>query len=307
MLPVVPCRSDCRLLGSTLVLLGFLDLLLVGACSLQAPPHEAVPVLRTDGTNIIRIDHPGLGASWNVHLPEDVESFTTVYLTDKPKRVIWEQFAGGAIGYDWELPSGAVPEVGDNLSGFPLGSGLRVSVRLTPGPGQVGIRIELANHTESPIENLISYGGCLQHQSPQFFDDEGSRSFMRTEDGMTALSTTDRTHPTRCLYLVHRNLYEVPMIQAWESHWGRSNTRPTTSLVAVSDKQKTAAIGIGFEQALSVSHSGAPQNCVHSGIDFGNLAPGETVARRGVILFGHSVEELFDRFDRLGFSPATSD
>ena len=45
------------------------------------------------------------------------------------------------------------------------------------------------------------------------------------------------------------------------------------------------------------------RHCMHSAPFFRDLEPGEARVRRGVILFGSSVRELFQRFAKLGYRP----
>jgi len=267
---------------------------------------QVPPVLETRGMNVVGVTHPVLDATWVLHIPEAVGTGDTLYMSDKPVSVDWTKHDDGSIGYTWPSPAGLV-----------------VSVRLKPGPDRLDVRVGLRNDTGGRLEKLISPGGCfqpvcqvsgsskwscaasrsisLQQLTGHFIDGSPSRTFIRTDEGLTAVSETRHTQDKRVLYVADTAIYDLPVVSAHEGFWGRSEALLRSAFIATQDAEGTVATGIGFDQAPSVSHSGPPQRCIHSGIYFGDLEPGGSVERRGVVLFGHSAEELFERFAHLGY------
>ena len=149
-------------------------------------------------------------------------------------------------------------------------------------------------------------GHCFSAKTAQFFDDHYARTYIMTSSGLTPLSKTDRSHKIRCRYLFNRLWYDSgPFTDpALESFWGRSHTEPTSPFIAALDSEGRGAIGIGFDHSMGLlQNSDSEHHCMHSTPFFGTLGPGQTAQRKGVILLGADVRELFDRFQALGDRP----
>jgi hypothetical protein len=105
-------------------------------------------------------------------------------------------------------------------------------------------------------------------------------------------------------YVFQPGWRETRVFRNWESYWGRSDVRPTSGFIASISNDGTGAVGIGHEHCIAVARNSIDgHRCAHSMPYFGTLLPGQEIVRRGVILFGRSAEELFDRFETLGYRP----
>ncbi len=155
-----------------------------------------------------------------------------------------------------------------------------------------------------PLEQVFSDGGCLRHQSSHFSGNEHLRTYIKIAQGLMRLSDIDRSQNIRCCYPFEPAWYENPYFKTFESFWGRSRSRPTSGFIGCEASDGSGAIGIGYRHAMHLlQNSDDEHHCLHSGPLFGTLKPGEKRTRRGVILFGRTVEELFSRFETLGYPP----
>ncbi len=272
----------------------------------QAPTQrDRIPHLESNGTQWVRITHPVLNASWLIELPEDVETEDAFYLIWENIRVDWKEYGNQEIGYDWEATREWIQRAQQKIDmrGFSIRPGMRVSVRMRPSSERVDILIKLTNLTGSTLRPVFSSGGCLEHRTERFIDNDASRTFIKTARGLVRLSDIDRSEKIRSLYLFAPHWYDTRVFRAWEYFWGRSVARPSSGFIASIAADGKGAIGIGFDHSFGIMQNSDNHHCMHSCPYFGTLPPGQTVERHGVILFGETVEGLFQLFDGLGFRP----
>ena len=290
--------------GSTLVL-GLGTLLACGGRPDTGRPGAfgQVPVLETGAGGTVTIHHEGLDASWSLRFPEaaGTADFLAFYPTrTRDDTITWQEYGEGTLGYQWRPSEPAREETPGDTAIRPV---LAVAARLRPSPDRIDLTIELENVSPGVMVAVWSDGGDLQSLTERFIDECYSRSFIRTAVGLTRLSETPRTKKIRCTYVFEPAWYETPMFKKYEGYWGRSPTRPTSVFIAVAAKDGEGAVGIGYEHAFKLMQNSDDHRCIHSSPLFGTLQPGERKTRRGVILFGRSVPELFERFEALGYLP----
>jgi hypothetical protein len=254
----------------------------------------------------MRIDVPEIAGSWQIRFPEAVGTVDSFYLL-WPYAPEWKPLRAGGWMQIWEATDAWLESTrrSPGLRGIQLRQGLRVTARMTPAPGAVHLELEIQNLTKHPIQGLWSDGGCLGAITENFIDPDGASSYLRMNSGIQPVSTLPRSVPIRCRYDLDAAWADAPIFQRWEDFWGRSSARPRSSLIANRSRNGAGAVGIGFDQALLIiQNSDASHRCMHSGPSFGSLRPGEKRLRRGVILFGDSVSDVFRRFGSLGYGPS---
>ena len=269
-------------------------------------PQGDLPVLKTDGTQYVIVQHKGLDAEWLLRLPEVVATNDVYYMVWERIAVEWNRYGNGEIGYEWKPSPDWLQRAQryTEIVRLPVRSGLGVAVRMRPSLKRIDLSIALTNFTDKLLEDVWLEGGCFAAHSQRFFDDDASHSYIKTAQGLTQLSQTDRSQKVRCRYAFEPKWYDMQIFKTMEWFWGRSAVRPTSAFVAALATDERGAVGIGYDHARAVwQNSDSEHHCMHSEPYFGSLQPGQTVMRCGVILFGRTVPELFKRFEALGYRP----
>ena len=271
----------------------------VGLLGVSASLAEDAPIrLKPFDDHRVLIFHDGLQAEWQLRLPEVVAAREGTFLSFPRTRMIWRVDAEGRWGYDWqttdEYAAWAYQQIGKRLH---MIVGMEISPRMKVRPGRIDLTLRLRNVSGGSFHDVTADGGCLQHHTERFFDDDHSRTFMLTGQGVTSLDRTDRTNPVGAKYFFDPAWFDEPATRAYEFFWGRSNTRPAAPWIASRANTGSGAIGIAWEQCIGLRQNSNPSHrCMHSSPWFGDMQPGQAVTRRGVILFGATIEELAKRF-----------
>jgi hypothetical protein len=272
----------------------------------SSKPQLGMPVLKTDGSQFITVQDKDLDAEWLLRLPEVIGTNDTYYMVWEHISVPWKDYGNGEIGYEWK-PS---PEWLQKAQQYikivclPIRPGIGVAVRMRPSPGRIDLSMALMNLTDKPLEGVWSEGGCFAARSQCFFDNDASHSYIETARGLMPLSQTDRSLRVRCRYAFEPSWYDTQIFKILEWFWGRSTTRPKSSFIGALATDGRGAVGIGYDHSRAVWQNSDNENhCMHSEPYFGTLQPGQTVERRGVIIFGRTIPELFKRFEALGYRP----
>jgi hypothetical protein len=269
-----------------------------------APPDDSSIRLQPFEDHRVLIFHDGLAAEWQIRMPEVVAASEGTFLTSPRTRMIWSKDSQGRWGYDWqtteEYAASAYKQIGGRLT---MIVGMEISPRMKVTPDRIDLTLRLRNVSARAFHNVTADGGCLQHRTERFFDDAHNRTFILTEQGVTSLDRLDRTIPIRTKYFFDARWFEDPATRAMEYFWGRSNTRPAAPWIASRAATGSGAIGIAWEHCIGVRQNSDPSHrCMHSSPCFGDMQPGEAITRRGIILFGATVEELAERFQEEGLS-----
>ncbi len=288
------------------LVVGILLMSCEGLPGVDPSPQSDFPVLKTDGTQYVVVQNKDLDAEWLLRLPEVVATNDAYYMVWERIAVKWNSYGDGEIGYEWKQSPEWLQRAQryTEIVHLPVRSGIGVAVRMRPSLKRIDMSIALTNFTDKLLEDVWSEGGCFAAHSQHFFDDDASHSYIKTAQGPTQLSQTDRSQKVRCRYAFEPKWYDTQIFKTMEWFWGRSDVRPASAMVAAVATDDRGAVGIGYDHARAVwQNSDSQHHCMHSEPYFGTLQPGQTVERRGVILFGQTVPELFQRFEALGYRP----
>ena len=266
-------------------------------------PDLNVPILETGAGGRVTIRHRELTASWWLRFPEAAgtpDSLAFYPTRTQDDTISWQEYDERTFGYRWRPAQQMREATSDDAAIRPV---LAVAAHLRPSADRIDLTIELENLSNGVLTGVWSDGGDLQSMTARFIDDSYSHTFIRTATGLTRLSETPRTQGIRCTYVFEPSWYETPIFKKYENFWGRSSTQPTSAFIAVASEDGVGAVGIGYDHAFKLMQNSDRHRCIHSGPLFGTLEPGERKMRRGVILFGKTVQEIFERFESLGFRP----
>ena len=275
------------------------------AIGLLAAPAPAEIRLQPFPDHRVLIVHEGYRAEWQLRLPEVVRSWEGAFLTYIRTPLEWRQYESGESGYDWQPSAAYAQEAFEKTSRRQqMIVGMKVSPRMKVGSQRIDLWLRLKNVSDRPFHAVHSDGGCLQHRTERFFDDRYDRTYVLTDAGPTPLHTTDRSAGIRAAYFFHPGWSEEPGTKAYEYFWGRSRTRPAAALIVSQAFEGKGAIGIAWDQCLGVrQNSDASHHCMHSSPYYGQMQPGQSVTRRGVILFGDKVEDVVEQFQQEKLQP----
>lgn len=253
----------------------------------------------------VMIRHAQYQAEWQIRLPEVVGDQEGTFLTYIKTPMTWREYEPGITGYDWQTTPEYAREAFEKTGRrTPMVLGMKISPRIKVGSNRIDLWLHLKNESAKPFKAVFSDGGCLQHRTERFFDDHYERSFILTASGITPLNQTDRSVPIRAAYFFHPAWFEEPGVKAYEYFWGRSRTRPSAALVTSESREGKGAIGIAWDQCLGVRQNSDPSHhCMHSSPYYGEIKPNQTVTRRGVILFGDTIQDVVKQFKHEKISP----
>ena len=242
----------------------------------------------------VAIFHDGYQAEWQIRLPELVDSREGAFLTFIRTPMEWRTTEPGVIGYDWEPTERYSTEAYEKTSRRRMMiQGMRIAPRMKAEGDRIELWLHLTNRSKETFHEVYSDGGCLQHRTPRFIDETYERSFIVTASGLTPLTRTHRSKGIRAAYFFNPAWFDLPSYKAYDYFWGRSDTRPESPLVVSQAKDGPGAIGILWDHCVGVrQNSDASHHCMHSSPYFGDIRPGQTVTRRGLILFSDSAEDV---------------
>lgn len=248
-------------------------------------------------SEFVDIEHRGWGARWSIQFPEAIESAEGTIMAWPRVEPRWRALGPGAWGYTWE-PTGEYAEsvLAKNLKatdGSPQYHTFvpaRLDTRIAVEDGGVSLKLTLTNTGARAVTKVRSEGGCLQAKSDAFRDgEEVARSHVRVGGAMTSMAKLDRSIPIRCRYVIDA----THVARQFEWFWGRTQTMVDgPAVVGAVSRDGSNAIALGYAHAAEAMQNADDHHCLHSGPYFGTLAPGESVTRRGWILFGEDIHAL---------------
>ena len=258
-----------------------------------------VAVRPSGNDRFVGIHLPAWGCEWSLQFPEAIacrEGAIMAWPHNCAPR--WETLGEGWWGYTWRPTEGCVQDVramnltdsrgNPQYAGFFLGVTLRAELRA--GAAEVRLSLTLANESERPAHGVWSEGGCLQAAGEQFRGgDEVARSQVMVGGSMVSMAALHRTVPDRCQYFCD----SAEAIDGAQWYWGRSSaTIDRPAIVGAASRQGSRCIALGYQGATSGWANSDDHHCLHSAPWFGDLAPGASVTRRGLILFGEDTREV---------------
>ena len=253
-------------------------------------------------TRYLHVHHPEWGAEWLLQFPESILSVTGWVMDYQGIIPEWKPSGCGGLGYEWAtdnaylLEQERIKQTDLNQADKKFVEGISVSASIVPEDSSLSLSLALTNTSRQRFERVFCDGGCFQAVSPQFGGhNEIARTYVMTGGMMQSLDMFERTVLQRCTYHCDAADYNRPPTNDGEWFWGRSMMAPDyPAILGMVSVDGARAVAYGYEGATAVSaNSDEHHHCMHSRPFFGDIEPGETVVRRGHILFG-------DRIDLLG-------
>ena len=258
-------------------------------------------------TRYVRVLHRAWGLEWAYQFPESIYG-PTGWIMDYPGiEPAWRHDDLGALAYEWETTPAYIDEIRRHGAGNPsqLGKlflpGVRVRAELRPTADGIASSLTLTNAGPHHWREVRCDGGCFQARNEAFAGPgEVARTFLRVGGVMKSMAALPRTMPVRCTYHCCPAEYDRSPEADGEWFWGRSPVVPDApAIVGMVSVDGARAVALGFEGATAASANADDHHCVHSRPHFGDLAPGASVCRRGVIVFGPNLGECAGRVAEL--------
>ncbi|HIJ73129.1 MAG TPA: hypothetical protein HPP83_03410 [Candidatus Hydrogenedentes bacterium] len=252
-------------------------------------------------TRYVRITHANWNCHWNFQFPESI-AFADGWAMDyQPIYPNWQRLGPESWCYEWRTEEAYVreqerytrhePTERRARKAFIVGLSVRAQLDVSD-ERSVALTLILTNESSRPFERVVCDGGCLQAKTEAFAGrDEVSRTYIMVGGAMVSMATLDRTVPMRCMYVCDPVEYERPPLDEGEWFWGRSSAAPDSPVVVGMESVDGArAVALVYTDATSGSANADEHHCIHSRPCFGDIPPGASITRRGLLVFGSSVQ-----------------
>ena len=246
------------------------------------------------GIRFVDIHHTDWDLHWAIQLPEGISSARGTSMTWTPIHPEWMQRSDQAWHYDWRTTQEYIDNLPDYMGESNYVIGLALKAEIEAVENELRLVLTITNESPARLENVICDGGCLQARNEQFTDDdEVGRSRVMMGCTMVDMATLHRTIPERVTYALDDKTYEEGGLKDWEWFWGRSSDYVDAPvIVGAVSRDGAKALAIGYENARTGSQNADAHHCLHSRPHFGDIAPGESVTRRGYVVFGDDIEKI---------------
>ena len=256
-------------------------------------------------TRFVDIHHLDWDLKWSIQFPEVITSMNGVTMMWQKICPQWTRTGDNAWAYEWQTTPEYIKEQLAYRQKDPSGrvirhnfiTGLVLRAALSGLEDSVELTLTLTNQSSARFYDVVSDGGCLQAKSSDFLDqDEVKRSCILVNGKPESMGDLHRTIEIRTAYHADLMDYEKEWVNRSAWFWGRSNTaidRPAILGAVSHDRSK--AVALGYECATSALQNADGHHCLHSRPLFGDIAPGQSVTRKGCILFGSEFPALAKR------------
>ena len=274
-----------------------------------------IQVLPTE-TRFVDIHHLDWDLKWSIQFPEVITSMNGVTMMWQKICPQWTRTGDNTWEYEWQTTPEYIKEQLAYRQTDPSGNvirhnfitGLSLRAALSGLEDSVELTLTLTNQSSAVFYDVASDGGCLQAKSSDFIDqDEVRRSYILVNGKPESMGDLHRTLDIRTAYHAELADYEKEWVNRSAWFWGRSNAaidRP--AILGAVSHDRSRAIALGYECATSALQNADGHHCLHSRPHFGDLAPGQTVTRKGGILFGSEFPSLAKRLGKQLTRPDTS-
>lgn len=259
-------------------------------------------------TECVIIRHREWDAHWQLQFPEMIIANDVVVKFMAPLNPAWRRDGEQEWSYEWrpddiylEAHRPSVPRDKSGQPLYPLRGGLLLRAAIAVERDQaVALKLTLSNETDQLLNDVMSDGGCFGARSPSFNAwDVVQRSYIWTDGRMVSMGALDRTKARLCAYQADPLGYERPIEKRCEDFWGRSTARiGEPAVLGAVSVDGAHAVAFGYEGSRSALANGKGKACLHSRPEFGAIAPGQSVTRRGCIFFGDDLEYLASQLRR---------
>lgn len=251
-------------------------------------------------TEHVIINHDDWGLQWEIQFPEMITVGPAVLKHFSTIQPSWHKAGPNDWSYQWRPDSAYVREkqsvVYKDHNGRPiyeLVTGWLLHARIAAEGPALRLELALTNQNSHTAEMVACEGGCLHPANAnQDFrgNDYPERSYVRRSGKMVGMSNLDRSLPTRCAYWSDPAGYDRTVESTCEDFWGRSKDRiDSPAVVGMLSADRSKAVVLAYECSQSALLG---KRCLHSRPEFGNIAPGATVTRKGYIVFGDDIQSL---------------
>lgn len=261
-------------------------------------------------TEFVCIHHEAWDLQWNIQFPEMIVTNNAVVRLFKELKVDWLQTDEDSWAHEWRPDKRYVarmqPMVARDEFGKPiyeLITGLAYRAEISGGDRQVNLTLTLTNECERVLQGVLCEGGCLRAPAKSFrdigkdhqgqIDSAVARSHVSVGDRMVGMAKLHRTGTTCCAYQHDPQGYEHHIERKCENMWGRSRDRiDTPAILGMVSVDGSKAYVLGYEGSASGLANAGSNHCLHSRPEYGDLAPAQSVTRKGHILFGDDIQVL---------------
>jgi hypothetical protein len=253
-------------------------------------------------TRFVDLRHEAWGLDWAIQLPEAARCSSGSILTWPALHPEWKKITSNSWHYEWRTTPeyvrsqedfGHKDDKGNVIAcDFVLGMALRSEIESRES--EVALRLSFTNESDRCFDTVSSEGGCLQARNEEFAGEgEVERCFVLGDGRAVCMKDLHRTRPIRCRYCTDPADIETARNSSYEWFWGWSSEVLSSPVcVGMASRDGSRAIAFGYEDSRAASQNADNHHCLHSHPFFGEIAPGETTTRRGLILFGEDLEPL---------------
>ena len=270
-------------------------------------------------TEFVHIHHEAWNLQWTMQFPEMIVAGDAAIKFFQEIEANWRRIDNHAWAHEWRPDDRYVarmqPNVASDESGKPiyeLITGMDCRAEIAGGEHQVDLTLTLKNDRERVFPRVLCDGGCLRaptasfHETEKDFSDQAcsavARSHVSLGGRMVPLAKLHRTRTICCAYQHDPGGYERPIERRCEAMWGRSHARiDAPAILGMVSVDGSKAYVLGYQDSTSGLANAGANHCLHSRPEFGDLAPGQSVTRKGHILFGDDIQVIAARLrDMLG-------
>lgn len=262
-------------------------------------------LLHPTETRFVDIHHLDWDLKWSLQFPEVITSMNGVTMMWQKIRPRWSRTGDNAWTYEWETTPEYIKEQLAYRQTDPSGNvirhnfvtGLVLRAALAGLEDSVALSLTLTNQSSAKFYDVASDGGCLQAKSSDFIDqDEVRRSYILVRGKPENMGDLHRTVDIRTAYHADLKDYKKEWVNRTAWFWGRSNTAiDQPAILGAVSHDGSRATALGYECATSALQNADGHHCLHSRPHFGDIEPGQSVTRRGYILFGNEFPALAKR------------
>lgn len=256
-------------------------------------------------TRVVEIHHLDWDLKWTIQFPENIMSMNGVTMMWNKICPHWIQLDENVFSYEWRTTPQYIAEQLEHSPKDSSGNiirhnfiiGLALKAELSVVGNTIELVLTLKNESSSRFYSVYSDGGCFQAKNPEFRNhDEVKRSYVIVKSKLESMADLHRTVDIRTTYHTDLMNYEKDWINRTEWFWGRSKTViDYPAIVGAVSQDESKYVVLGYEGATSASQNADGHHCLHSRPHFGDIPPGETVTRRGYILFGSELSGLVEK------------
>jgi len=245
----------------------------------------------------LQVLHPRFSAGvCSAQLFEDLHTVKGIW--QRPaERHLWEERDDRTAGYTFKGAGECAPE-----------GPFRLTFQARPGENNVSLTATIENQGDATWERLVGEG-CLGLRPFLWQDLDGKRILIMTAEGLKSRyevpTILSMRAPRYALSAFEGEMTLTPDgidYLGRANHWGRNGltTTPIAEGIIIAHDRDIGYPGddsfIGFAWDRVAYLWSNTTNCIHCEALFGDVAPGQSVTRRGKIYVADTAEDLLERY-----------